>query len=111
METTEPNGKIPVLADHYQGKRFSSPNDLVYRADGSLYFTDPPYGLETQKDTDPKKPLTVNGVYRVPQANAQTAGAPPARDGLQQLITDLPRPNGIALSPDEKYLYVNNSEP
>jgi gluconolactonase len=100
-----------ILAGTYKGKRLSSPNDLVYRLDGSLYFTDPPYGLETQKDTDPQKQLTINGVYRIPQANAQKTGAPPARDSLQLLITDLPRPNGIAFSPDEKFLYVDNSEP
>jgi gluconolactonase len=53
----------------------------------------------------------VNGVYRIPHALAQKPGAEPARDKLQLLVTDLPRPNGIAFSPDEKYLYVNNSEP
>ncbi len=52
---------ITVLADSYQGKRLSSPNDLVYKSDGSLYFTDPPYGLRTQKDNDPEKQLKVNG--------------------------------------------------
>ena len=102
---------ITILADTYQGKRLNSPNDLVYRSDGSLYFTDPPYGLRTQNDTDPEKELQVNGVYRIPHALEHKPGAPPARDELQLLITDLPRPNGIAFSPDEKYLYVNNSEP
>jgi gluconolactonase len=83
----------------------------VYRSDGSLYFTDPPYGLRTQKDNDPAKQLTVNGVYRIPHALEQKPGAPPARAALQLLISDLTRPNGIAFSPDEKYLYVDNSEP
>jgi gluconolactonase len=110
FELLNPNATL-ILADTYKGKRLNSPNDLVYRADGSLYFTDPPYGLETQKDSDPKKQLTINGVYRIPQAARQKSGAPPARDSLQLLITDLPRPNGIAFSPDEKFLYVNNSEP
>lgn len=110
FELLNPNATL-ILADTYKGKRLNSPNDLVYRADGSLYFTDPPYGLETQKDSDPKKQLTINGVYRIPQAAAQKSGAPPARDSLQLLITDLPRPNGIAFSPDETFLYVNNSEP
>jgi gluconolactonase len=110
FELLNPNATL-ILADTYKGKRLNSPNDLVYRADGSLYFTDPPYGLETQKDSDPKKQLTINGVYRIPQAATQKSGAPPARDSLQLLITDLPRPNGIAFSPDEKFLYVNNSEP
>lgn len=111
FDSLNPNGSITILADTYKNKRLNSPNDLVYRADGSLYFTDPPYGLETQNDSDPKKQLTINGVYRIPSANAQKAGAPPDRNALQLLITDLPRPNGIAFSPDEKFLYVDNSEP
>jgi gluconolactonase len=67
--------------------------------------------LRTQKDNDPEKQQQVNGVYRIPQALEQKAGAAPANSELQLLVTDLPRPNGIAFSPDEKYLYVNNSEP
>ena len=54
-----------ILADTYEGKRLNSPNDLVYKSDGSLYFTDPPYGLVTQKDDDPAKELKINGVYRL----------------------------------------------
>lgn len=111
FDSLTPNGPTTILADEYKGKRLNSPNDLVYRADGSLYFTDPPYGLETQNDRDPKKQLTINGVYRIPHANAQKPGAPPARASLQLLMKDLPRPNGIAFSPDQKFLYVDNSEP
>jgi gluconolactonase len=111
LESLDPGAPITILADTYQGKQLNSPNDLVYRSDGSLYFTDPPYGLRTQKDSDPEKQLAVNGVYRVPHALEQKAGAPPARAELQLLVSDLTRPNGIAFSPDEKYLYVNNSEP
>jgi gluconolactonase len=111
FESLDPKATQTILADTYQGKRLNSPNDLVYRSNGDLYFTDPPYGLRTQKDSDPEKQLQVNGVYRIPHAFDHKAGAPPARDELQLLITDLPRPNGIAFSPDEKYLYVNNSEP
>ncbi|MGO4885955.1 MAG: SMP-30/gluconolactonase/LRE family protein [Bryobacteraceae bacterium] len=111
LEKLDPSATITVLADTYQGKRLNSPNDLVYRADGSLYFTDPPYGLPTQGDQDPAKQLKVNGVYRIPGAAGQKPGAPPDRAKLQLLITDLPRPNGIAFSPDQKFLYVNNSEP
>ena len=111
FESLSPNATITILADSYQGKRLNSPNDLVYKSDGSLYFTDPPYGLRTQSDHDPEKQLQVNGVYRLPHALEQKAGAPPDRASLQLLITDLTRPNGIAFSPDEKYLYVNNSEP
>ena len=111
LESLDPKGQITILADNYQGKLLNSPNDLVYKSDGSLYFTDPPYGLRTQKDTDPEKQLKVNGVYRIPHALQQKTGAAPARAELQLLVTDLTRPNGIAFSPDEKYLYVNNSEP
>jgi gluconolactonase len=98
-----------VLADSYQGKKLSSPNDLVYKLDGSLYFTDPPYGLPSHDDTDPAKELQVNGVYRIPNALQQKPGAAPARDKLQLVIGDLARPNGIAFSPDEKYLYIAES--
>ena len=111
FESISPDAKITVLADSYHGKRLNSPNDLVYRSDGSLYFTDPPYGLRTQSETDPEKEQPVSGVYRIPGASAQRAGSAPARRELQLLVTDLPRPNGLAFSPDEKYLYVDNSEP
>jgi gluconolactonase len=111
FESLDPAQPPTVLADTYQSKRLSSPNDLVYRSDGSLYFTDPPYGLPTQKDSDPLKQLKINGVYRIPHALDQKPGAPPARAQLQLLVSDLPRPNGIAFSPGEKYLYVDNSEP
>src|SRR5437763_14795770 len=109
LETLDPHGQITVLADSYQGKKLNSPNDLVYKSDGSLYFTDPPYGLPTQGDSDPQKELQVNGVYRIPGARQQKAGAPPARDKLQLVIKDTERPNGIAFSPDEKYLYIAES--
>lgn len=111
LEQLDPGAQVTVLADRYEGRELNSPNDLVYKSDGSLYFTDPPYGLRTQKDTDPEKQLKVNGVYRIPGAVQQKPGASPARAKLQLLIKDLPRPNGIAFSPDEKYLYVNSSEP
>jgi gluconolactonase len=94
----EKDGHFTMLADRYQGKRFNSPNDLVYKSDGSLYFTDPPYALEKQDD-DPKKELPFNGVFRI------------AGGKVTLLIRDLTRPNGIAFSPDEHYLYVDNSEP
>jgi gluconolactonase len=109
LESLDPKGQVTVLADSYQGKKLNSPNDLVYKSDGSLYFTDPPYGLPTQGDGDPIKELAFSGVYRIPNALNQKAGAPPARDQLQLVAKDLPRPNGLAFSPDEKYLYVDNS--
>ena len=89
--------QVTTLVDRFQGKRLNSPNDLVYRSDGSLYFTDPPYGLAKQDD-DPAKELKFNGVFRL------------ANGKLQAIIKDLTRPNGIAFSPDEKTLYVANSD-
>ncbi len=109
FESLDPRGQITVLADSYQGKKLNSPNDLVYAKDGSLYFTDPPYGLPTQDDKDPIKELQVNGVYRIPDAASQKPGSAPTRDQLQLVARDLPRPNGIAFSPEQKYLYVDNS--
>lgn len=91
----EKNGSLTVLADRYEGKRLNSPNDLVYRSDGSLYFTDPPFGLPKAFD-DPRKEIPFSGVYR--WSNGQ----------LQLLTTDMTGPNGLAFSPDEKYLYVGN---
>jgi len=110
LESLDPKAQITILADSFQGKKLNSPNDLVYRSDGSLYFTDPPYGLRSQKDDDPEKQLKMNGVYRIPHALDQKPGAAPTGQ-VQLLASDLTRPNGIAFSPDEKYLYVNNSEP
>lgn len=111
LESLAPGAKMTVLAEKYEGKRLNSPNDLVYRSDGSLYFTDPPYGLRTQGDKDPEKELSFNGVFRIPHATSHPAGAPPDDAHLQLIIKDLTRPNGIAFSPDEKYLYVDSSDP
>jgi gluconolactonase len=110
LEQMDSKAQVTILADSYQGKRLNSPNDLAYKSNGDLYFTDPPYGLPTQ-DKDPTKQMQINGVYRIPGALSQKAGAAPDRGHLQLLVKDLPRPNGICFSPDEKYLYVNNSEP
>jgi gluconolactonase len=87
-----------VLIDRYQGKRFNSPNDLHVARDGAIYFTDPPYGL-ADGDTSPIKELPVNGVYR---------WSP--RGGVELLDGTLTRPNGIALSPDERRMYVSVSD-
>lgn len=111
LEKLDASATVTVLADTFEGKQLNSPNDLVYKSDGSLYFTDPPYGLPTQGDADPAKQLKVNGVYRIAGARDHRAGAAPDRAKLQLLVADLPRPNGIAFSPDEKFLYVDNSEP
>ena len=94
----EKDGSRTVLADRFEGKRLNSPNDLVHDYRGTLYFTDPPYGLLRQDD-DPRKELPFNGIFRV--ANGE----------LQLLSEDLDRPNGLAFSPDETVLYVANSSP
>ncbi len=110
LESADLHSKPTILADHYQGKRLNSPNDLVYRSDGSLYFTDPPYGLATQSDEDKEKQLPFNGVYRLANARDHQPGAPPDPSKLTLLIRDLSRPNGLVFSPDEKFLYVCNSD-
>jgi gluconolactonase len=87
-----PHGDITVMADGYEGKRLNSPNDLVYRSDGTLYFTDPPFGLADPADGE----LGFSGVFRV-------------RDGEVSLLSsELNGPNGLAFSPDERRLYVGN---
>src|SRR6266700_1288496 len=91
----EPDGQLTVLADKFEGKRLNSPNDLVYRSDGTLYFTDPPFGLP-KFFNDARKELPFSGVFAV-------------KDGNLQLVTkDFTGPNGIAFSPDERYLYVGD---
>ena len=93
-----PHGDVTVLADRFEGMRLNSPNDLVYRSDGTLYFTDPPFGLPGAFD-DPAKETPFSGVYRV-------------RDGVVSLETaELEGPNGIAFSPDERHLYVGDWDP
>ena len=95
----EPDRSFKTLVDNYQGKKLNSPNDGVYHSDGSLYFTDPPYGL-LGKNADPKKELPFNGVYRLSPGGE-----------LALLTKEMTYPNGIGLSPDEKTLYVANSDP
>lgn len=90
----EDDGQFIVLASHYQGKRLNSPNDLVYKSDSSLHFTDPPFGLP-ENFNDPAKELDFQGLYRL------------APDGTLTLLTrELKAPNGIAFSPGERRLYV-----
>lgn len=88
---------MKTLVDAFEGKKLNAPNDLVYRRDGTLFFTDPPYGLP-QGDADPMKELPFNGVFKLSGGR------------LDVIITDMTRPNGLAISPDDKTLYVANSD-
>jgi len=92
----EKDGKRTVLADRFEGKRLNSPNDLVYKSDGALYFTDPPAGLP-KGDDDPKKEIPFDGVFLMKDGN------------LQVLDKSFLRPNGLAFAPGEKIFYVNDS--
>ncbi len=95
-----PGGGKRTLADNYQGKRLNSPNDAVLRSNGDIYFTDPPYGLP-QRENDRRRELDHFGVYRISKSNG----------AVTLLTTELQRPNGIGFSPDEKTLYVAQSDP
>ena len=89
-----------TLVDSYMGKRLNSPNDVIFDSQGNMYFTDPPYGLPKQGDGDPTRELDFCGVFRL------------SHDGKLSLLTkEMTKPNGIALSPDEKTLYVAQSDP
>jgi gluconolactonase len=91
----EKTGAVTVLADRFEGKRLNSPNDLVYRSDGALFFTDPPFGLP-KAFGDRRKELPFSGVFSL-------------KDGVLRVVaTDLSGPNGLAFSPDERFLYVAN---
>jgi gluconolactonase len=105
VSRTEADGTIVTLADRYDGKRLNSPNDVVVKSDGSIYFTDPPYGLPAYTShpdqTEPgSKELSFCGVYKLsPDGNTLTL-----------VIKDFRTPNGLAFSPDEKILYVADTE-
>ena len=93
VSRTEPDGTITVLAERYNEKRLNSPNDVVVKSDGSIYFTDPPYGV-----SEAEREIDFQGIYRI------------APDGtLTLLINDFDRPNGLAFSPDEKTLYIDDT--
>ncbi|MGH8185570.1 MAG: SMP-30/gluconolactonase/LRE family protein, partial [Steroidobacteraceae bacterium] len=93
----EPDGRISVLVNRFREQRFNSPNDLVHDSKGNLYFTDPHFGLPRGMD-DLAKELRFQGVYRL------------SADGrIDAIVTDLEAPNGVALSPDERTLYVANA--
>lgn len=93
VSRTEQDGTIVTLADRYRGKRLNSPNDVVVKSDGSVYFTDPPYGVQPDQ-----RELDFQGVYRI------------GSDGdLTLLADDFDKPNGLVFSPDEKFLYVGDT--
>lgn len=95
----EKSGKKITLIDRYEGKRINSPNDVVFKSNGDLYFTDPPFGLPKSYD-DPRKETPFQGVYKY------------AKDGKLTLLTkEIKAPNGIAFSPDEKKLHISNADP
>lgn len=91
---TENDGSRTILADRFQGKRLNSPNDVVVKSDGSIYFTDPPYGIKPEEQEQP-----IQGVYRL---------SPDGKE-LTVVADDFLRPNGLAFSPDEKKLYIDDS--
>ena len=93
VSRTESNGTVIALAERYQGGRLNSPNDIVVKSDGVVYFTDPPYGIKPEEREQPH-----NGVYRILPDGA-----------LELLVDDFDRPNGLAFSPDESILYIDDS--
>lgn len=96
---SDPKPSYVSLADKYEGKQFNSPNDVIFDSNGNMYFTDPPYGLSGQDESKDKE-QSFNGVYKM-----DTAG------NISVITNKLTRPNGLAFSPDEKILYVANSDP
>lgn len=95
----DPKPNFSTVADRFEGKRLSSPNDAVVRSNGDIFFTDPPYGLPKQQD-DSTKEIAFNGVYKVSASGA-----------VSVLVDSLTRPNGIAFTPDQKTFIVANSDP
>ena len=93
VSRTEADGTVAAIASHFKGGRLNSPNDVVVKSNGVVYFTDPPYGIQPEEREQP-----VNGVYRI------------LTDGtLELLVEDFDRPNGLAFSPDESILYIDDS--
>jgi gluconolactonase len=96
---TEPHGRIVPVATHFRGKQLNSPNDIVCRSDGAIYFTDPPYGRAKFYGVEREQELPFQGVYR--------AGAGPETPEL--LVDDFDRPNGLCFSLDERRLFINDT--
>ena len=100
VSRTEADGTVVTIASHYEGKRLNSPNDVVVKSDGSIYFSDPPYGLTADYGIEGEQDLDFQGVYRL-SPDGQT---------LTLLIDDFDRPNGLCFSPDESILYIDDTE-
>jgi len=100
VSRTEKDGAVVTIADKYDGKKLNSPNDVVAKSDGSIYFTDPPYGLTAEFGNLGQQELPFQGVYRL------------SADGksLTLLIDDFDKPNGLAFSPDESLIYVDDTD-
>jgi gluconolactonase len=100
LTRTEPDGRITIVASHYQGKELNSPNDVAVRSDGSIYFTDPTYGRAEYYGRPRECELSFRGVYRVQ----------PDTGALALLADDFDQPNGLCFSADEKQLFVNDTD-
>jgi YD repeat-containing protein len=96
VSRTTADGDVLTIASHYEGKRLNSPNDVVVKSDGSIYFTDPPYGISSASE----KELDFQGVYRLS----------PDGETLILLVDNFDKPNGICFSPDESVLYINDTQ-
>ena len=98
-DLAHPKPLFATITDNYKGKKFNSPNDMAYNSNGDLFFTDPPYGLEKNMD-DPLKELPYQGIFKVKKTG-----------GIVLLTDSISRPNGIAITPDEKTMLIANSDP
>ena len=97
VSRTEPDGTVTTIASHYEGKKLNSPNDVVVKSDGNIYFTDPPYGLTAMYGEEGGQELDFQGVYRL------------SGQELTLLVEDFDRPNGLCFSPDESILYIDDT--
>ncbi len=100
VSRTEADGTVVTIASHYEGKRLNSPNDVIVKSDGSIYFSDPPYGLTADYGVEGEQDLDFQGVYRL-SPDGQT---------VTLLVDDFDRPNGLCFSLDESILYINDTE-
>jgi len=99
VSRTELDGTVTTLVSHYEGKKLNSPNDIAVKSDGSIYFTDPPYGLKAEYGEEGGAELDFQGVYRLSADGQQ----------LTLLVDDFERPNGLCFSPDESILYIDDT--